>query len=209
MVDKNYTSNVFINCPFDEEFIELRDAILFAIFDCGFIPRCALEENNGNDVRFDKIKRLIFESKFGIHDISRTALDKENQLPRFNMPLELGVFIGAAKYGDKQQKGKSMLIFDKEQYRYQKFISDIAGQDIRSHGNNPEKAISHVRDWLSSESRRTSIPGGKDILKRFKEFKKDLPAICVNARLEQEEVKYNELCNFISEWLAQNIRTSN
>lgn len=203
---KNYTSNVFINCPFDDEYLELRDALLFAIFDCGFIPRCALEENNGNDVRFDKIKRLISESKYGVHDISRTELDNVNQLPRFNMPLELGVFIGAAKYGDSEQRKKSILVLDNEPYRYQKFLSDIAGQDIRSHANNPEKIIKHVRDWLGTESRRKSIPGGKDIHKRFKNFKKDLPAICESAKLEEDEINYNDLCNFISEWLKANIR---
>lgn len=206
MSDKNYTSNVFINCPFDDQYAELRDAIVFAIFDCGFIPQCALQENNGNDVRFDKIKRLIQESRFGIHDISRTDLDGVNKLPRFNMPLELGVFIGASRYGDGKQKNKSILILDNDPYRYQKFLSDIAGQDIRSHENKPDKLIKHVRDWLNAESKRTTIPGGVDIYKRFVSFKKDLPAICMSANLELEEITYNDLCNFISIWLDANSR---
>ena len=69
MKDKNYSDNVFINCPFDPQYAELRNAMIFAIFDCGFIPRCALEENNGGNVRFDKIKRLIAQSKFYRHSI--------------------------------------------------------------------------------------------------------------------------------------------
>ena len=91
----SYNDNVFINCPFDTEFDNLKNAIVFAIFDCGFTPRCALEISDNGSVRFDNIKKLIGDSKFGVHDISRIELDTVNNLPRFNMPLELGVFIGA------------------------------------------------------------------------------------------------------------------
>ena len=91
---KDYASNVFVNCPFDDEYSPIRDAITFAIFDCGFVPRSALEEDDGGNTRFDKIKHLISISKFGVHDISRTELDEDKNLPRFNMPLELGVFTG-------------------------------------------------------------------------------------------------------------------
>ena len=36
-------------------------------------------------------------------------LDEETCLPRFNMPLELGVFLGAKRY-EKNQKRKSCLL---------------------------------------------------------------------------------------------------
>jgi hypothetical protein len=61
--------------------------------------------------------------------------DRKSKLPRFNMPLELGVFLGASELGDKKQKKKRCLILDKKKYRYQKFISDLAGHDIESHEN--------------------------------------------------------------------------
>lgn len=38
-----YDLNVFINCPFDKDYAPLFDAILFAIYKCGFRPRCAME----------------------------------------------------------------------------------------------------------------------------------------------------------------------
>ena len=65
-----YEYNVFINCPFDLDYLHLRNAIVFAIYDCGFIPRCALEVDNGGNVRVEKIIQIIRESKLGIHDIS-------------------------------------------------------------------------------------------------------------------------------------------
>ena len=46
------------------------------------------------------------------------------------MPLELGIFLGAKRFGRAEQKGKVCLILDTERYRYQQFMSDIAGQDI-------------------------------------------------------------------------------
>jgi len=47
----------------------------------------------------DKLYGLIEACRYGIHDLSRTELDKSHQLPRFNMPLELGIFLGARRYG--------------------------------------------------------------------------------------------------------------
>ena len=178
--------------------------MVFAIYDCGFIPKCALEEDNTGVVRFEKIQKIIGECKFGIHDISRTELDEHNGLPRFNMPLELGVFLGAKKFGGTQQKRKNCLVIDREPYRYQQFISDIAGQDIKSHDNEPETVIRVIRDWLNSASGRRTIPGGRDIADRYQEFKAALPAICGNVRLELDEITYNDFSDFASLWLKEN-----
>ncbi len=177
---------------------------MFAIFDCGFIPRCALEEDNSGNVRFQKIQKMIIESKFGIHDISRTELDKKTKLPRFNMPLELGVFIGAIRFGTNVQKQKNCLILDTKQYRYQKFISDIAGHDIRAHNNHPDKAITIVRNWLNSASRRKTIPGGSNVVQRYKKFQFDLPAICKKIPIKIKELTYNDYSNLMSNWLKIN-----
>jgi hypothetical protein len=46
-----------------------------------------------------------------------------------------------------------VLIFDTEPYRFQKFISDLAGMDINAHGGDVEVAISKTRDWLVNVSR--------------------------------------------------------
>ena len=198
-----FASCVFINCPFDDEYSDVRNAIVFAVFDCGFIPRCALEEDNAGNIRFEKIQNIISECKFGVHDISRTELDAHNNLPRFNMPLELGVFLGAKRFGARNHKSKNCLIFDREQYRYQQFISDIAGQDIRSHNGEPETAISMIRTWLNNASGRKTIPGGREITRRYEAFLNDLPEICRNARLDEDEVTYNDFSVFASDWLQE------
>lgn len=203
MATTAYASCVFINCPFDSNYLELRNALIFAIYDCGFTPRCALEEDNSGNVRFDKIQRLIEQSKFGIHDISRTELDQTTGLPRFNMPLELGVFLGAKRFGNKIHTNKNLLIVDKEKYRYQAFISDIAGHDIQSHNNTPATLITCVRNWLNDASGRKTIPGGSQIYTRFTKFKIDLPTICEQIPIDIEELTYNDYSEFVSEWLIQ------
>lgn len=58
-----------------------------------------MELDDGGQTRIDKLYGLIGECRYGIHDLSRTELDDVNQLPRFNMPLELGLFLGAKRYG--------------------------------------------------------------------------------------------------------------
>ena len=128
--------------------------------------------------------------------------DDINGLPRFNMPLELGVFIGAARYGGPRQKNKSLLILDTEQHRYQKFISDIAGQDIRAHASSATSVIKHVRNWLSCESKRRDVPGGDHVARRYSQFMLELPEMCRNARVDPAELIYSDYAWFVSDWVA-------
>lgn len=127
----DYDRSVFINCPFDADYQRLLNGIVFAVFDCGFIPRCALETGDGGQARIEKIYAIIHECRYGIHDISRTEVDGNPPLPRFNMPLELGIFLGAQRYGNERQPGKVCLVLDRERYRYQKILFRHRGQRYR------------------------------------------------------------------------------
>src|SRR5450755_4503989 len=90
--------------------------------------------------------------------ISRIEHDTVNNLPRFNMPFELGLFLGARRFGAKLQRDKQCLVLEAERYRYQKYLSDIAGQDIRQHDNEPAKAVGAVRDWLAASRLKSAQP---------------------------------------------------
>ena len=76
----NFERNVFINCPFDEPYEPLFNAIVFAVHETGFRPRCALEANNAGQFRLNKIMDIISECKYSIHDLSRTELDRVTRL---------------------------------------------------------------------------------------------------------------------------------
>ncbi len=195
------SNEVFVNCPFDAGYKPIFDAIVFAITDLGFVARSAREEDDGGEFRLAKIQRIIEDCEYGIHDISAVELDPINKLPRFNMPLELGLFLGCKRYGADTQRSKVTLILDTEPYRYQKFISDIAGQDIRSHANDVTTVIGEVRSWLAIVSKRKKLPGGKDIFNRYARFQSDFPALCAARKLQSEEVTFNELRQIIVAWL--------
>ena len=95
----------------------LFDAIGFAVHDLGFTARCSLEEDDGSEFRSSKIEWIIEECAFGIHDLSAVALDMATGLPRFNMPLELGLFLGCKRFGSGNQRKKRSGILDSEPYR--------------------------------------------------------------------------------------------
>ncbi|MEM1041622.1 MAG: hypothetical protein AAGI91_03240 [Bacteroidota bacterium] len=118
-----YDQSVFVNAPFDPDYAPLFDAVIFAIHDCGFVARCALEEDDSAQVRVEKIYSIIAECRLSIHDVSRTELDADLGLPRFNMPLELGIVLGARRFGRGRQKEKRCLILDRERFRYRAYLS--------------------------------------------------------------------------------------
>lgn len=175
-------------------------AIVFAVFDCGFIARSALEEDNSGDVRIEKIMRIIHDSKYGIHDISRTDLSPQTNLPRFNMPLELGIFLGARKFGDRTQNAKICMIVDNDRYRYQQFISDIAGQDIKSHGDSPEELIRAIRNWLSTSVNR-KLPSDNRMVQRYLNFVPDFEKFCDQNEFDPAKITFNDLAQAVVDWL--------
>lgn len=201
---ERYDKSVFINCPFDDGYRPLFQATVFTVYDCGFVPRCALEVYDSGQVRIDKIMKLVESCRYGIHDISRTELDAANQLPRFNMPLELGIFLGAQRFGTGKHKAKNALVMDREPYRYQKFISDIAGQDIAAHGGATETLIAKLRDWLTITAGGAPLHGGGKIAARFADFSNDLPQLTAAVHLTVGELTFTNYAYFVAEWLQGN-----
>lgn len=140
---------VFINCPFDDDYMPLLRVLIFTVIQCGFKPRIATERSDSGEVRIKKITEIIGESKYSIHDISRIEPSSASDLPRFNMPFELGIDFGSREHGSDQLKQKKCLVLEKERYRYQKVLSDIAGNDIKAHKNEPIALVRAVRTWFA------------------------------------------------------------
>jgi hypothetical protein len=203
---ERYEDCVFLNLPFDLKYEALLRTVVFTVHDCGFVARCAREIDNSGQVRLEKIYDLVRQSKYGIHDLSRTGLDRAHRLPRFNMPLELGIFLGAAKFGSRGQRSKACLILDRDPHRYLKFCSDLAGHDIRAHDGRVEGAIRCVRDWLSNQlvGHAVQIPSSSRMVERYRRFRSQLPALCSRVRLVPAEVTFNEYRNLVIGWLRAN-----
>jgi len=200
-----YDTQVFINCPFDEAYRPLFQAIVFAIHSCGMVARSALEADNGAEVRIDKIMRIISECRHSIHDISRTELDASYGLPRMNMPFELGLYLGASRFGQARHRRKTCIISDSERYRYQRFLSDIAGQDVVSHGGDPAELIRTVRNALA-----TFLPGdvmlhsGRLMSERYVSFQEELPLVCARLALDPGDLGHRDLALVLTAWLEAN-----
>ncbi|MYC31029.1 MAG: hypothetical protein F4X65_13210 [Chloroflexi bacterium] len=189
---------VFVNCPFDDDYAEMFWALVFTIYKCNFVPRCTLEVDDAGENRFDKIVRIIRECGYGVHDISRTELGA-NGLPRFNMPLELGLFLGAQRFSSGSNRQKRCLVLDREPFRYQQFISDIAGQDIKAHHSSVSGLVSQVRDWLSIYN--PGLESGSIMRQEYRDFQRDLPSLCDELRLVVEELTFVDYTRLVYVWL--------
>lgn len=200
--DRTSANDVFINCPFDPEYRSTFRALIFAIYACGFRPRSTLEIDDGGLTRIEKLYSIIGECRYGIHDLSRTELDEVNRLPRFNMPLELGMFLGAKRYGGPAQRAKRVLVLDVEPFRYQRFISDLAGMDIHAHAGDPIRALRETRDWLANVSRRV-LPSSDRTARLYDQFLADLPALAARLDFDPMAIPYVDYERIVVGWLLQ------
>ncbi len=204
MPSSNYNNQVFFNCPFDGSYLNMFRAGTFGILDAGFIPRCSLEVDNATQFRLAAIVDIIRDCRYGVHDLSRVELDPQSKLPRFNMPFELGVFYAAKHFGSTRQKLKECLVVEKRKYRYQKFLSDIAGIDVSPHQNVQKKLILAIRNWIVTASRRTTIPHGQEIYDRFRTFQAGMRRACRQQAIDYDSMPFVELVNNMTDWLRIN-----
>lgn len=196
---EDYDANVFINCPFDAPYEALFRAMAFTIYASGYIPQCAKGESNQNR-RFERIIELIGECRYGIHDLSRIELD---QMPRNNMPLELGVFIGCWRFGTGYDYEKEYLVLDSDKHRYNQHTSDIKADDADFHENDPDLMVEKVRNWLATRKFRQPgrIPSADILVERYARFQQDAPALCAEYELTFALLNFPELCTVITDWL--------
>lgn len=196
-----FEKNVFINCPFDNTYYPILRTILFTLVYLEFNPKISETADSGA-VRLNSIRNLIIDSKYSIHDISRVELN-ENNLPRFNMPLECGIDFGAKLIGEKPLDSKKFLILESERFRYQQFMSDISGNDIRAHGNDPEKVIKCVRDWLKINT-ELQLDFPRKIWLIYNEFLLDYIDYAIINQFnphDLNEITFSDLIELIREWI--------
>jgi hypothetical protein len=200
-----YNDSVFINCPFDDQYIPILRAIVYVVYRCGFFPKTALDEDDGLDNRLHKILRKIRNSRYGIHDLSRIELNAADY-PRFNMPFELGIFFGAKNLGDDLQKRKNALILERTKYSYQQYISDLNGIDTKAHNNDPAIAMAKVRDWLRTASGRKTIPGYTIITSQYQEFQDILPALTAELGFTVDNIPFIDFLNLVEDIVREQIK---
>ncbi len=198
----DFSSNVFINCPYDSEYKPLLRALIFTVIDCRFKPRLASESSDSGEVTIEKIKSLIKESCYSIHDISRMEQKGKTGLPRFNMPFELGLDIGCKTFSANELCNKKCLVLERDRYRYKRALSDISGNEIKAHGNDAQKIVRSVRNWIC-ENIDTDVLSATRIWQRYNEFYGDFEVLMKEGGFSRKDIKDmpdSEFIGFITKW---------
>lgn len=199
-----FETNVFINCPYDAAFMRLLRPLVFTVIFAGLTPRLSLEQMDSGEARIQKIARLISESKYAIHDISRMQADGAGETFRLNMPFELGLDIGCRLFAEDVRSEKRCLILERERYRFQAAISDLSNSDIGAHGDVPEEVVAVVRDWLNCEA-GCELPGPSRVWGAFLEFiADDFAALKAKkyTKRDIERLPLVELMTHMRTWVA-------
>jgi hypothetical protein len=199
-----FETNVFINCPFDSAYKPLLRPLLFTVLYLNLEPKLS-QTRSSSVIRINQIKQFIRQSRFGIHDLSRCRPLRKNELPRLNMPYELGLDIGCAEYGGKKHKTKKILILETERYYYQQVISDIAGQDIEDHQDDPKTMVKKIRNWYSAVDETNHIASTNSIWFAYNQFYEDLKnELMANGYTAEdiEEMPVIDLIKFAKDWIA-------
>jgi len=207
-----YDDNVFVNCPFDGDYLPLLRPLLFTVVYTGLNPRIASERLDSGENRVDKICELIQQSRYGIHDISRLRAARAKEYYRLNMPFELGIDYGARRLGPSFMRSKCCLVLEEEPYAYQKALSDLSGVDIRSHGNQPAEVVRSVRDWFYDTCGMNDLDYPTVIWNRSTDFAADLLETRLAEGIPEDEVvediermTVSEYLNSIRAWVSGNL----
>ena len=203
-----FNRNVFVNCPFDDRFVPCFEALVFTVTACGYRIRCALEDPNGIRFRGPKLVSLIRKSDRSIHDLSRVEIDDKNPHPRFNMPFELGVAMGAKHLGTPTQQKKTAVVMVRRRFELPRYLSDMAGGDQQEHNNDPLQVMRIVAKYLHVTPDGAHLPGPTWLAKVFRGFKKEaLPRMAAAARREMDECHpindYRDFLRFVNDFLRE------
>ena len=127
-------SDVFLNGPYDQKFLDPFLAYVAGLSALGLFPRATLEIPGG-ERRLDRIFTLIRACASSLHDLSRVELDERRPItPRFNMPFELGLAVAWEKLDPGQH---TWFVFETKLRRLEKSLSDLSGTDVYVHEGKP------------------------------------------------------------------------
>jgi len=203
-----FARSVFVNCPFDAAYKPLADALLFTVHDCGFIARSALEDAGARETRLHKIARLLGESRWSIHDLSRSKLTPDSPSARFNMPFELGFAFGQVLAPGARTRGRDLFFLYDEPFEDKRILSDLGGQDGGAHGNDPARVIGAVRKFLHAKAKQAgftgTVRGARGIASRLAAFNAVLPAMAKARHISEAEIAsldyLPDWLGFVTEW---------
>jgi hypothetical protein len=139
--------SVFLNVPFDAEYSSLFIALIAGLTALGRTPRCVLEVPSDGRDRLERIFGLIASCSASVHDLSRVTISADLNVPRFNMPFELGM-----AYSLCQLRSHRFFLLEERPFRLQTSLSDLNGHDPHIHGNDPVGVLRCILDCFATPS---------------------------------------------------------
>jgi hypothetical protein len=144
--------SVFLNVPFDREYSPLFVTLIAAVTGLGRKPRCVLEIPAAGRDRLDRIFELLCACGSSLHDLSRVSLSGPLQVPRFNMPFELGI-----AYCLRKHTGHRFFVMEERAYRLQASLSDLNGLDPHIHEGTQEGILGCLLDCFGTLGRTPAM----------------------------------------------------
>ena len=193
------TNSVYINCPLDASYRASFDAILFATVCCGFEPRSAPEAGTVPEPRIHRVYRTLFDCRYSIHDLSRCTGEGDENLARFNMPLELGMAMARHFQAPNEHQWFALVPRGKS---YLRFVSDLAAYDLGEYEpDSLHELLAQVVAWLTSPTRSAGSAVTPDrvlsYLPRFQEERAQLDKKWLNfapwAAVVEQAIKVTKL----------------
>jgi hypothetical protein len=183
-------NTVFLNIPYDAKFERLYLAYIVGLIELGLKPRATLAIPGGT-ARLERIIELIQSCAYSVHDLSRVQMDRTPPpTPRFNMPFELGLAVSWARLNPRRH---DWFVFESENRRAQKSISDLNGTDLNIHDGTIEGVMRELCNAFVRTSKHPTVP---EMLMTYRELRRLVPEIVrrVGAGSVFEARTFEDLC---------------
>lgn len=167
---------VFINCPFDRGYQAAQDAIIFAVVQAGFFPWMAGSTGSVARPRVQRILEGLTACRYSIHDLTRYRGEGDDNLARFNMPLELGMAMSLHVHPPSGVSHEWMVMVP-EGHAYQRYISDLAGYDPLTHDGTAEEVAVAVFGWLATQATEALTVGPEEVVETLPRFTEERAAL--------------------------------
>jgi hypothetical protein len=169
--------SVFVNCPFDAEFRPQLNAIVFTRVHAGFYPVLASSSGQSGRPRLERILGALNDCRYSIHDLSRCRGEGDDNLARFNMPLELGMAMAIRGGSAAAERHEFLVLVPQEHYLHKRYISDLGGLDPQTHDGTPPRIVAEVLAWLLTAAEAPAELSPPEVLEKLPRFEAELDAL--------------------------------
>ena len=161
---------VFLNYPYDPDYLPFAEALSFGVVAAGMVPVTALDLTVPDTGRLEMLVKAINNCHYSAHDLSRCRGEGPENFARMNMPIEMGMAMFHAL--STQRIDHRCAFFIPADYAYQKYASDLSGLDPLRYGDKPTSLLAVVYEWLRDvgPSGIVSVQPTVDVVDAFAEF---------------------------------------